>query len=120
MMSLTDRFILLIAVVLVSLLYFNLWSTNDYAQSITVVDANGQQQQVSLLQDQQLHIHGKLGTSVLEIAQGRVRFIESPCQGKVCIHQGWLSEWAPLAACLPNAVSVMLDQSTTRFDAINF
>lgn len=65
-------------------------------------------------------IAGPIGDNVLEVRDGKIRFVESPCSGKQCIHSGWLSEAGDFAACLPNRVSLVVAGKEQRYDTINF
>ncbi len=67
-----------------------------------------------------LTVDGPLGQTVLEVAEGRVRFLSSPCRGQLCVHAGWLSQGGAFAACLPNGVAVRIAARSERYDAINF
>ncbi len=64
-------------------------------------------------------IVGLKGISRLRIADGRIRFVDSPCQGRYCIHTGWLSSTGQVAACLPNRVVVEILGGERVYDAIN-
>lgn len=68
---------------------------------------------------QTVRITGARGTSVIEIADGRARFVSGPCRNKVCIATGWLEHRDDFAACVPNGVSVRLVGKGPGFDAIN-
>jgi hypothetical protein len=48
----------------------------------------------------------EVGDTVIEVKDGAIRFVESDCPGKECIHAGWLKNPGATAACLPNRVSV--------------
>ena len=52
--------------------------------------------------------------------EGRVRFVDSPCPNKQCVHTGWLNQGGEVAVCLPNKVSVQVLADDPRFDAVNF
>jgi len=67
-----------------------------------------------------LTVDGPLGQTVLEVAEGRVRFLSSPCRGQLCVHAGWLSQGGAFVACLPNGVAVRIAARSERYDAINF
>lgn len=45
---------------------------------------------------------------VLEAENGRVKFIESSCPDKTCIHTGWIGGVGDIAVCLPNKVLVKI------------
>lgn len=68
----------------------------------------------------EVKVPGRIGTSVIQIAHERTRFVSSPCTGKICVHTGWLSRSGEIAICLPNAVSVELTGTRQEFDSINF
>ena len=88
----------------------------------TVVIDVGGQRYASLPLDvpRTVRVPGRIGTSVIQIANQRARFVSSPCRGKICIHTGWLSRSGEVAVCLPNTVSVTLIGSRQEFDSINF
>jgi hypothetical protein len=71
----------------------------------------------ALDEDRDVTVHGRLGDSHLRIEGGRVRFIDSPCPNKVCVHAGWLEHGGDVAACIPNGVSIRL--GGVRDDAID-
>jgi len=119
-MTRADRIAMLFAAVLLPLLYINLWQANAPATQATIHDHQHKRIVAQLDKDQTLHVHGKLGDSVLQIAQGKVRFIQSPCHSKFCIHSGWLTHSGEVMACLPNGVFVELAGGERRFDSINF
>lgn len=67
----------------------------------------------------EFNIDGLKGISRLQIADGQIRFVDSPCQGRYCIHTGWLSATGQVAACLPNGVVVEILGGERVYDAIN-
>ena len=118
--SWTDRVILSVAVVLVGWSYSYYWKGEGQLAREAIIFSPGQvPQQIGLDIPRHLVIRGRLGDSVIEIAQGKIRFTASPCQGKQCIHAGWLSVKGDFAACLPNQVSIQLD-GETKFDALAY
>lgn len=53
---------------------------------------------------------GRDGLSVtLQVEDGRIRFVESGCPDKVCVHTGWLSRGGQTAACLPAGVILRVE-----------
>ena len=63
---------------------------------------------VALDTPQVIHIDGVRGTSILEVADHRIRFVDGPCRNRICIHTGWLSHTGDGTACIPNRVSLSL------------
>lgn len=124
-MTLADRSLYLITFVSLPILFWSLWQTTGQALHADI-HVNGEyQQRVSLQQDRTLLVHGELGDSLLEIKNGKIRFKDSPCTIKRCVHSGWLKQSGEFNACVPNQVSIALLGSDShpgisQFDSINF
>ena len=43
-----------------------------------------------------------------QIEDHKIRFLESECPDKICVHTGWLSRENDIAACLPNRVTLFV------------
>lgn len=73
-------------------------------------------------EDRELEVEGPLGHSHIAIRDGRVRFVDSPCQEKICVTTGWIERSNDWAACLPNRifVTVMGEEETDGPDATTF
>ena len=120
-MTRADFIVLLLALLLLPVSYSYFWSSSHVAGSaVQVMKGAKVIEQHSLARDKQIRVPGLLGNSVLEIQNGRIRFIDSPCTGKYCIHTGWIKQVGDFAACLPNQISVHIIGKASRFDAINF
>ncbi|MGD8484727.1 MAG: NusG domain II-containing protein [Thioalkalispiraceae bacterium] len=122
-MTLADRVLYLLSLLLLPLVFWFFWQPVSQALQADIY-LNGQyQQRVSLAHDRVLQIHGDQGDSVLQIKDGKIRFTDSPCTLKRCVHSGWLSHSGEFAACVPNKVSVALLGTTSasrHYDTINF
>lgn len=70
----------------------------------------------SLSEDRTISVPGPLGDTVLEIRDGAVRFLESPCRDKICIAAGFLDRTGQWAACLPNRVFATVTGTPTAAD----
>ncbi len=68
----------------------------------------------SLKEERIIEVKGPLGTTVVEIRSGKVGVISSPCQNKLCLHQGFISRGGII--CLPNRVVITI--GTRDIDAI--
>ncbi|MEA2094222.1 MAG: NusG domain II-containing protein [Pseudomonadota bacterium] len=119
-MTRADWLLIVIVVCSLPLLYARLWLQDDTVSYLRVQTGNEAATVMPLRPDRRLDIKGPLGDSTVEIRDKQVRFLSSPCAGKVCIHSGWLSAAGELAACLPNRISIQLLGTHPRFDAINF
>lgn len=115
-----DTVLLIAALALLAFLFFRFWGDATQGQQARILVGGKEFSVVSLYQDQRLRIPGTLGVSELEIRAGKIRFIDSPCHGKQCIHAGWLVLGGEVATCLPNRITVQVIGREPRFDAINF
>ncbi len=74
----------------------------------------------SLNQQREVHVHGKLGDTIVNIAQGQARIAKSPCLNQYCVHQGWLKHAGQAAICLPNQISLELLGADKPYDSLNY
>ena len=115
-----DKLIAFIALVLLFTIYWMFWIQSGLSGQAAIYVNGKYWSKVDLYQSQQLEIEGNLGVSVLQIENGKIRFIESPCDNKLCIHQGWINVGGESAICLPNGISVHVLSPDPRYDSINF
>ena len=56
----------------------------------------------------------------IEAENGRIRFAESSCPDKTCIHTGWIDGAGETAVCLPNRVLIKItgEKSSGNVDII--
>lgn len=121
MMKLGDKLVLLGGIIFVGWLYSALWFSSDDKVNFAQVTVDGEEKLIlNLEEDQIVDTTGRAGISKLEIAGGRIRFLESPCPNKICINAGWLQHGGDFAACLPNRVAVEVAANNKLFDTINF
>ena len=120
-MTRADYIVVTLALLLLPLSYVHFWHSSHVAgNAVQIMKGATVIEQHSLATNKRLSVPGLLGNSILEIHDGRIRFIDSPCTGKVCIHTGWVKQVGDFAACLPNQISVHIIGNASRFDAINF
>lgn len=114
-----DWLIIVIAIMTVVLSFKTLW-TNTPASQLEVRQGDQIIGTYDLNQMHELHLHGPKGDSHISIAQGKVRFKQSPCNNQYCVHQGWLSRAGQVAICLPNQISLKLIGQTLPYDTLNY
>jgi hypothetical protein len=119
-MTRADRILILLVLCTMPLVYYYLWFGDVPANYLLIRSSDNAPVTETLRPDRMLHITGPLGESIVEINNGRTRFVSSPCLGQVCVHSGWLSSAGRFSACLPNRISLTLMGQHPRFDAINF
>ncbi|MEO7558260.1 MAG: NusG domain II-containing protein [Gammaproteobacteria bacterium] len=116
-----DAVVIALALILLPYLYLTYWGgAATQGEQARILRGGQQIALVSLHEHRHLSIAGVLGPSLLEIKDGKIRFIDSPCRNKQCVHSGWVSLGGEFAACLPNRISVQVVGREPRFDSINF
>ena len=74
-----------------------------------VVQVDGKEVfRASLADDGHLSADGPLGKTEIEVKDGRVRVIDSPCRRKTCVHTGWIDKAYQTIICMPNRVVIHL------------
>jgi hypothetical protein len=119
-MTRADWIAVTLALALLPALYAGLWQVGGPGQSVEIWTPDHKPMILPLDQERTVHVHGPLGNSVIEIHDGKARFLSSPCAAKTCIHAGWQSRGGETAACLPNRVSIEILGGKQRYDSINF
>ncbi|MGB5177791.1 MAG: NusG domain II-containing protein [Gammaproteobacteria bacterium] len=119
-MTRADRILILLAVCAMPFLYLHLWFHDEPANFVQILNGSSAAVTESLQPDRILSAVGRLGASIIEVRNNRVRFVSSPCIKQVCVHSGWLTNAGEFASCLPNQISLTLTGHDPRFDAINF
>jgi hypothetical protein len=115
-----DLVVVAVAAALVGVAWATLWGNSGPAEFALVSAPGAPDRQLPLATDALLEVRGRLGTSRIEVRDKRVRFVDSPCVNRLCIHMGWLSRSGQVAACLPNGIVVEVTGSDREFDAITF
>lgn len=114
-----DWLVLAAGLLAVAALFATLWHP-EHAARLQIRDQHGVFATYSLAQDRSIDVPGPLGINRVVIAQGRVRFTQSPCRNQYCVHQGWLQHAGEVAVCLPNRVSVELLGGERPYDSLNY
>jgi hypothetical protein len=114
-----DIAVLALAAIVVGGAYGTFWTDRTPGQRVIITVSGLPVGEHPLSEPATLAVEGGIGTSHLEIAEGRVRFTDSPCNGRYCVHSGWLSKTGQVAACLPNGVVVEVLGGEREYDAIS-
>ena len=119
-MNRVDLAILTASLLLVGTLYVQLFTPHT-AGSYALIGTGGDHvQRYSLGKEQLIHVDGPLGKTTLEIKDNRIRFIDSPCPNKICIHSGWHNAAGDFAACLPNHVTLQIETDKKLYDSMSY
>lgn len=115
-----DAVVVALAALLVGAAWATLWDGGGPAEHAHVSAPGAPALRLALAEDTTVEVRGRRGDSRLEVRDGRVRFVDSPCVGRLCVHAGWLSRSGQVAACLPNGVVVEVTGGDREFDAIAY
>jgi len=120
-LSISDSIILCTSIIFTVWLYNVFWFSNGQsgtAETLVVQYADKSPVEYSLQEERLITIEGETGDSIIEIKQGKARFIHSSCRNHFCVFHGWLTIAGDTTACLPNRISISLKGSAVDFDAI--
>ncbi|MCW8932762.1 MAG: NusG domain II-containing protein [Gammaproteobacteria bacterium] len=116
-----DIIILISAGLLTFWLYSVFWFDSTHqgdADRLLVQFADNPPVEYSLNKEQIINIKGNIGPTLIEIKQGKARFIHSSCRNQFCVFHGWLTVPGDTTACLPNRISISLKGTSSEYDAI--
>lgn len=114
-----DLIILAAGIIGVALTWTQPWAgSQDHGAPRLIVYTEGGQRELPLDADGRYTLLGPRGPSVVELRDGAVRFLESPCRGQLCVLRGWIAGAGAYSACLPNRISLEI-AGDGRFDSIN-
>jgi hypothetical protein len=114
-----DLLVLALAGLLTAGLVFNAWTKP--AGSTVIVRAQGKVMvRTTLARDADYTVPGTLGTSRIEVRQGRARVAADPGPRQLCVRQGWVSRAGDAALCLANQVSLEIGGAGKSFDSVSY
>ena len=101
----------IVAIIFISLivLSFFLYEGGDDV----IVNANGIEYSYPLSEDRTFSVIGPLGETTIEIKDGSVRIIDSPCPNKTCLN----TSLGRSICCLPNRVLITISEKDGDIDA---
>jgi hypothetical protein len=103
-----DAVILAVVVGLCAVLSWRVYAQADRPVAVHIHAADGESY-YPLDRDREIDVPGPLGVSRIVIEHGSVRFVDSPCPNKTCVHSGAVSRAGSGVACLPNGVMVTIE-----------
>lgn len=103
-----DRYLLLVLALLVGASFLLPFGRRPGARVVIAAD-NRTVFSAPLDEARRFEIAGPLGPTRLEIADGAVRVLDSPCPHKICIGLGDVRRSGDLLACVPNRIVVRVE-----------
>ena len=70
--------------------------------------------------EQSIKVQGRIGSTEIEIKNGKFRFVYSECFGGQCMKSGWISLPMMPIVCLPNGVVAVIkkNKSDVQIDGV--
>jgi hypothetical protein len=114
-----DVIIIALALGLVALISFRAYVGGSGRPRVEVTGSGGAWT-FALDARQTLSVPGPLGDTVVELKDGQVRVLSSPCPEKICVKAGSISRPGQWIACLPNRVFIAIQgRSKDSIDALS-
>tara|TARA_B100000795_G_scaffold257696_1_gene231168 strand:- start:452 stop:847 length:396 start_codon:yes stop_codon:yes gene_type:complete len=114
-----DWFVILLFCVLIVISIKSLWNLPK-GEYLEIYKKNEILATYSLNQKITKKINGMKGVTEIMIDNGKVRFSESLCPKKYCIHQGWINKTNQMVVCIPNQISISIIGAKRGYDTINY
>jgi hypothetical protein len=105
--------LILLAATVIAVAGFNGGNAGRY---VTVISPAGTRT-VGLAEDQTFTVDGKDGAVTIEVKNGTAAIMESPCQRKLCVQQGYISRVGQSVVCLPEGIKLEISDSAETYDA---
>ncbi len=67
----------------------------------------------------QMEIGGKY-KEIIQVENGRIRFIEADCPDQVCVNTGWISNRGETSVCLPNQALIIIEGENSKLDGVTY
>lgn len=68
------------------------------------------------IEKKRIRVEGPLGMSEVEIREGRVHMVQSPCPDKICEKSGWIDLAGETIICVPQKIIVSIKSKKVRKD----
>lgn len=104
----TKTDILVILSLLLTCLFFILKPLNqDGKKTLYLISKNGKHK--VKFENKKIDLSKKYGKNIiLEIKDGKARFLKSDCPNKLCIKYGWVENCGEMSACVPNKIAIQI------------
>ncbi len=113
---------IMLFIVLIAIVFFISRYNSNVDKNIITINTSHKSYRYTLDKDRILEIDGLHGVSVIEIKDGHVYFVSSPCPDKLCIKDGILKN-KPLI-CMVNTIIVRyassMDSANNQVDSIGY
>jgi len=118
-MNKKDLLVLSIIFLIISLVYI-ISSFHSTRGDTVLIQVDGKDfLRLSLSENKIIAVPGPLGVSIIEIKDGRVRMLSSPCPDKLCIKEGYIDKAGQVIICIPNRIVIKIE-GRAGLDALTY
>ncbi len=119
-LTILDIIIIIFSFLIIIFLIYNYFFLKVNSKKELFIKTIKEEYFYNLDQKKSIEINGETGKTIIEVDNGRFRFIESACPNKDCINTGWISYPNYPVICLPNKVSayIISKKENDLFDSI--
>ncbi len=113
--------VLVLTVLIVSVSAWVVLEMTAAAGNRAVIQPVGRPGQVLALESSSrvVSVLGPLGETRVEVKEGQVRIVDSPCPRHICVSMGWISRSGETLVCIPNGLVVRIEgKEGSGFDAV--
>ncbi len=118
-----DKILIIIILAIIGISLFQILKP-DKTNKILVIRSDGKvikQINLNTSKDTEFVVKSREGHLTVEIKNGKVRVINSTCNDKLCIKEGWISRSGESIVCLPNRISISITgQNDQPVDSITY
>ena len=93
---------------------------NDPGSAVEIRGCDGWRERWRLAGTHFIKVHGPLGETIVEINDGTVRVLSSPCPMKICMKMGTRSHAGEIIVCVPNQVIIIIEGHGKKLDGITY
>ncbi len=114
-----DIIIVIVFVIFILLIFYKQFLFFDKNSKILLIITERNRYKYSLDEERIIKIEGKIGDTIIEIKNGKFRFLDSCCLNKTCVKSGWVGIRNYPIICLPNMVTAYIEsEKENDFDII--
>ena len=118
-MNKKDLLVLSIIFLIISLTYI-ISSFHNTGGDTVLIQVDGKDfLRLSLSENKIIAVPGPIGVSIIEIKDGRVRMLSSPCPDKLCIKEGYIDKAGQVIICIPNRIVIKIE-GRAGLDALTY
>ena len=117
-LSWLDR-LLVVLVGLMVIASFGLFTAVGQGQRVVIEQDGKTVFTGNLRENHKVAIPGPLGDTIVQVVEGGVRVLSSPCPAKICIRTGKIHRPGELLACVPNHLIVRVEGDEEKEESID-